>query len=222
MLLSSGGTYVPTADAVTSAQPLLHVSRACRDPFHGEPASRRSTSGPYLLSSHLRPRRAGSRGPASVVVSHGPAARPTGLFPVPLRHDRLRSTGENNFLSIGVSPVTLACFPVASSRVVSDRFLSTGVRPVRLALLRAGRSRLTCGRPCRLVSGPFLWAGSRPGAHAEALRFTPTRQGEHTVMLVLAYDRRMETTVYATAAVAGRPQVSHFSGRPSMLPPPGS
>ena len=41
-------------------------------------------------------------------------------------------------------------------------------------------------------------------------------------MLVLAYDRRMETTVYATAAVAGRPQVSHFSGRPSMLPPLGA
>ena len=32
----------------------------------------------------------------------------------------------------------------------------------------------------------------------------------------------METTVYATAAVDGRPQVSHFSGRPSMLPPLGA
>ena len=96
---------------------------------------------------------------------------------------------KNSFLSIGVRRVTLACFLVGSSRVLSDRFLSTGVRPVRLALLRAGRSRLTCGRPCRLVSGPFLWAGSRPGAHAEALRFTPTRQGEHTVTLVLAHDR---------------------------------
>ena len=46
----SGGTCVPTADAVTSAQPLLHVSPASRDHFHGEPASRGSTSGPYLLS----------------------------------------------------------------------------------------------------------------------------------------------------------------------------
>ena len=41
-------------------------------------------------------------------------------------------------------------------------------------------------------------------------------------MLVLPYDRRVETTVYATAAVAGRPQVSHCSGRPSMLPPLGA
>ena len=41
-------------------------------------------------------------------------------------------------------------------------------------------------------------------------------------MLVLAYDRRMETPVYATAAVAGRPQVSHGSSRPSMLPPLGA
>ena len=41
-------------------------------------------------------------------------------------------------------------------------------------------------------------------------------------MLVLAYDRRVETPVYATAAVAGRPQVSHCSGRPSMLPPLGA
>ena len=41
-------------------------------------------------------------------------------------------------------------------------------------------------------------------------------------MLVLAYDRRMETTVYATAAVAGRPQVSHCSGRPSILHPLGA
>ena len=29
----SGGTCVPTADAVTSAQPLLHVSPASRDHF---------------------------------------------------------------------------------------------------------------------------------------------------------------------------------------------
>ena len=49
----SGGSCVP--DAVPSAQPLLHVSPACRDPFHGEPASRISTSGSYLLSSPLRP-----------------------------------------------------------------------------------------------------------------------------------------------------------------------
>ena len=41
-------------------------------------------------------------------------------------------------------------------------------------------------------------------------------------MLVLAHDRRMETPLYATAAVAGRPQVCHCSSRPSMLPPLGA
>ena len=71
--------------------------------------------------------------PLPGVVSHGPAVRPTGLLPVPLRHDRLRSTGENNFLSIGVSPVTLACFPVGSTRVVSGRFLSHSFGPAPLA-----------------------------------------------------------------------------------------
>ena len=106
--------------------------------------------------------------------------------------------------------------------MVSDQFLSTGVRRAPLALFRSGPSRLTSGRSFRLVAGPFLLAGSRPGAPAEELRDIPTLQGEHTVMLVLAYDRRMKTTVYATAAVAGRPQVSHFSGRPSMLPPLGA
>ena len=106
--------------------------------------------------------------------------------------------------------------------MVSGRFRSTGVRRVPLALFRAGPSRLTSGRSSRLVAGPFLLAGSRPGAPAEELRYIPTRQGEHTVMLVLAYDRRMETPVYATAAVSGRPQVSHCSGRPSMLPPLGA
>ena len=121
---------------------------------------------------------------------------------------------KDRYLSIGVRRVTLACFPVGSSSVLSDRFLSTGIRPVRLALLRAGPSRLTCGRSCRLVSGPFLLAGSRPGAHAEELRFIPTRQVEHTVTLVLAYDRSMETPVHAPAAVARRPRVSHCTGRP--------
>ena len=106
--------------------------------------------------------------------------------------------------------------------MVSDRFLYTSVRRVPLALFRSGPSRLTSGRSFRLVAGPFLSAGSRPGAPAEELRYIPTRQGEHTVMLVLAYDRRMKTTMYATAAVAGRPQVCHFSGRPRMLLPLGA
>ena len=38
-------------------------------------------------------------------------------------------------------------------------------------------------------------------------------------MLVLAYDRRIETSVHATAALAGRPQVSHGRCRPSTLHP---
>ena len=106
--------------------------------------------------------------------------------------------------------------------MVSDQFLSTGVRRAPLSLFRSGPSRLTSGRSFRLVAGPFLLAGSRPGAPAEELRHIPTLQGEHTVILVLAYDRRMKTTVYATAAVAGRPHVSHFSGRPRMLLPLGA
>ena len=129
---------------------------------------------------------------------------------------------NDSFLSIGVRPVTLACFPVASSRVVSDRFLSTGARPVTLALFRAGPSRLTSGRSSRLVSGPFVLADSRPGAPADELRYIPTRQGEHTLMLVLAYDSSMETTVHATAAVPGRAQVNHCSGRHRMLYPVGA
>ena len=135
----SGGTCVPTADAVTSAQRLLHVSRACRDPFHGEPASRRSTSGPYLLSSHLRPRRAGSRGPASVVVSHGPAARPAVLLPVPMRRVCLRSAGLKLF--------ALDWCPSGHSRLLSRRILSHGVRPIPLYRCAAGSSRLVSVRP---------------------------------------------------------------------------
>ena len=132
----SGGTCVPTADAVTSAQPLLHVSPASRDPFHGEPASRGSTSGPYLLSSHLRPGRAASRGPASGVVSHGPAARPAVLLPVPMRHVCLRSAGLKLF--------ALDWCPSGHSRLLSRRILSHGVRPIRCP---AGSSRLVSVRP---------------------------------------------------------------------------
>ena len=102
--------------------------------------------------------------------------------------------------------------------MVSDRFLSTGARPVPLALFRAGPSRLTSGRSFRLVSGPFVLAASRPRAPAQELRYIPTRQGEHTLLLVLAYDRNMETTVHATAAVPGRAQVNHCSGRHRMYP----
>ena len=118
---------------------LLHVSPACRDPFHGEPASRRSTSGPYLLSSHLRPRRAGSRGPASVVVSHGHAARPTVRLPVPMRRVCLRSAGVELF--------ALDWCPSGHSRLLSRRILSHGVRPIPLYQCAAGSCRLVSIRP---------------------------------------------------------------------------
>ena len=135
----SGGTCVPTADAVTSAQPLLHVSPASRDHFHGEPASRGSTSGPYLLSSHLRPGRAASRGPASGVVSHGPAARPAVLLPVSVRHVGLRSAG--------LKLLALDWCPSGHSRLLSRRILSHGIRPIPLYQCPAGASRLVSLRP---------------------------------------------------------------------------
>ena len=126
-------------DAVTSAQPLLHVSPASRDPFHGEPASRGSTSGPYLLSSPLRPGIAASRGPASGVVSHGRAARPAVLLPVPLRHVCLRSAG--------FKPFALDWCPSGHSRLLSRRILSHGVRPIPLYQCAAGSCRLVSIRP---------------------------------------------------------------------------
>ena len=135
----AGGNCVPTADAVTSAQPLLHVSPASRNPSHGEPASRGSTSGPYLLSSHLRPRRAASRGPAPVVVSHGPAARPAVLLPVPMRRACLRSAGLKRF--------ALDWCPSGHSRLLSRRILSHGVRLIPLYRCAAGSSRIVSIRP---------------------------------------------------------------------------
>ena len=216
----SGGTCVPTADAVTSAQRLLHVSPACRDPFHGEPASRGSTSGPYLLSSHLRPGIPASRGPASGVVSHCPAGRPGVLLPAPLRHVCLRSAGLKQF--------ALDWCPSGHSRLLSRRILSRGVRPIPLHWCPAGSSRLASVRPlssdfrsfnstcCGPV--PLVWFPPRCTRRGVALYLDPrgraysnTRAGVH--------DRRMETTVYASTAVDGRPQVNHFSCRHSMLPP---
>ena len=134
--------------------------------------------------------------PLPGVVSHGPAARPAGLLPVPLRHDCLRSTGERQF--------PLDWCQSGHSRLLSSRIISRGVRPLPLAFFRAGPSRSTSGLSSRLVSGPFILASSRPGAPAEELGYIQTRQGEHTVILVLASDRSMETTVHATAAVPGR------------------
>ena len=125
-------------DAMTSAQALLHVSRASRDPFHGEPASRGSTSGPYLLSSPLRSGLAASRGPASGVVSHGAARCPAVLLPLPLRHVGLRSAGLKQF--------ALDWCPYGHSRLRSRRILSRGVRPVPLHRCPAGSSRFVSDR----------------------------------------------------------------------------
>ena len=196
------------------------MSPACWDPLHGGPASRGSISRdlPAVQAAASRDRCFKwhrFRGSWLTVLLPAPRAfsqPPCGMTV----SDELV---KDSFLSIGVRPVTPACFPVGSSRVVSDRFLSTGARPVPLALFRAGPSRLTSGRSFRLVSGPFVLAASRPRAPAEELRYIPTRQGEHTLLLVLAYDRNMETTVHATAAVPGRAQVNHCSGRHRMLYP---
>ena len=141
-------------DAVTSAQPLLHVSPASRDPFHGEPASRGSTSGPYLLSSPLRPGIAASRGPASGVVSHGRAARPAVLLPVPLRHVCLRSAG--------FKPFALDWCPSGHSRLISRRILSRGVRPFPVHRCPAGSSRLVSGRPLSIDLRSVISTCCRP------------------------------------------------------------
>ena len=140
--------------AVTSTQPLLHVSPASRDTFHGEPASRGSTSGPYLLSSHLRPGIPASRGPASGVVSHGPAARPAVLLPVPLRHVCLRSAGLKQF--------ALDWCPSGHSRLPSRRILSRGVRPIPLHWCPAGSSRLASVRPLSIDLGSVISTCCRP------------------------------------------------------------
>ena len=141
-------------DAVTSVQPLLHVSPASRDPFHGEPASRGSTSGPYLLSSPLRPGIAASRGPASGVVSHGRAARPAVLLPVPLRHVCLRSAGLKLF--------ALDWCPSGHSRLLSRRILSCGVRPFTLHRCPEGSSRLVSGRPLSIDLRSVISTCCRP------------------------------------------------------------
>ena len=148
----SGGSCVP--DAVPSAQPLLHVSPACRDPFHGEPASRISTSGSYLLSSPLRPGIAASRGPASGVVSHGPAACTAVLLPVPVRHVCLRSAGLKLF--------ALDWRPSGHSRLLSRRILSCGVRPFPLHRCPEGSSRLVSGRPLSIDLRSVISTCCRP------------------------------------------------------------
>ena len=115
--------------------------------------------GTSLLSRPLRPGIAASSGPASGVVSHGPAARPAVLLPVPLRHVCLRSAGLKQF--------PLDWCPSGHSRLIPRWILSRGVRPFPVHRCPAGSSRLVSRRPlsidvrlvistcCRPV--PFGW-----------------------------------------------------------------
>ena len=105
---------------------------------------------------------------------------------------------------IPVVPSIFNGCPAGSSRLVSGRPLSIDFRSVIS----------TCLRPV-----PLGW--SPPRCTRRRVAVYPHRQGENTVMLVLAYVRTMVTPVHATAAVAGRPRVSQCSGRPSMLYPVG-
>ena len=120
------------------AQPRLHVSPACWDPLHGGPTSRGSISRDLPAVQPAASRDRGFtwfpfRGSCLTVLLPAPRAfsqSPSGMTV----SDQLV---KNNFLSIGVSPVTLACFPVGSSRVVSGRFLSPSFGPAPLARLPA-------------------------------------------------------------------------------------
>ena len=140
-------------DAMTSAQALLHVSRASRDPFHGEPASRGSTSGPYLLSSPLRSGLAASRGPASGVVSHGAARCPAVLLPLPLRHVGLRLVSVRS-LSPAFPSDPFAWCPTGSSPPVSGGLLSLCFGPAPLDSLPVGHLDLLRARSSCLVPAP--------------------------------------------------------------------
>ena len=80
---------------------------------------------------------------------------------------------KNNFLSIGVSPVTLACFPVGSSRVVSGRFLSHSFVPAPLARSPACHLDLFPAHSFWLLPAPVhpqrSWGISRPGRESTQL-----------------------------------------------------
>ena len=215
----SGGSCVPRCSDFRTAPP------SCVPCFPGPSPQRAAVQGldfrAYLLSSPLRPGIAASRGPASGVVSHGRAARPAVLLPVPLRHVCLRSAG--------LKPFALGWCPSGHSHLLSRRILSRGVRPFPVHRCPAGSSRLVSGRPLSIDLRSVISTCCRPvplgcfppRCTAEQLRYIPSRQGEHTVMLVLAYDRRIETPVHAIAALAGRPHVRHCSGRHSMMSPWG-
>ena len=101
------------------------MSPACWDPLHGSPTSRGSISRDLPAVQPAASRDRGFtwfpfRGSCLTVLLSAPRAfsqSPCGMTV----SDQLV---KDNFLSIGVSPVTLACFPVGSTRVVSGRFLS--------------------------------------------------------------------------------------------------
>ena len=116
------------------AQPRIHVSPACWDPLHGGPTSRGSIPRDLPAVQPAASRDRGFtwfpfRGSCLTVLLSAPRAfsqSPCGMTV----SDQLV---KDNFLSIGVSPVTLACFPVGSTRVVSGRFLSHSFGPAPLA-----------------------------------------------------------------------------------------
>ena len=80
---------------------------------------------------------------------------------------------KDNFLSIGVSPVTLACFPVGSTRVVSGRFLSHSFVPAPLARSPACHLDLFPAHSFWLLPAPVhpqrSWGISRPGRESTQL-----------------------------------------------------
>ena len=115
-----------------------------------------------LLYSPLRPGIAASRGPASEGRVSRSCCSLRGHSPSPSAAWLSDQLDIDSFLSIGVRPVTLACFPVGSSRVVADRFLSTRVRPCLLALFRAGPSRLTSAVHLDLFPARFSWLVPAP------------------------------------------------------------
>ena len=143
-------------------------------PLHGCPTSRGSISRdlPAVQPAASRGRGFTSfpcRGSCLTVLLSAPRAfsqSPSGMTV----SDQLV---KNNFLSIGVSPVTLACFPVGSTRVVSGRFLSHSFGPAPLARSPACHLDLFPAHSFWLLPAPVhpqrSWGISRPGRESTQL-----------------------------------------------------
>ena len=156
------------------AQPRLHVSPACWDHLHGGPTSRGSIARDFPAVQPDASRDRGFtwfpfRGSCLTVLLPAPRAfsqSPSGMTV----SDQLV---KNNFLSIGVSPVTLACFPVGSTRVVSGRFLSHSFVPAPLARSPACHLDLFPAHSFWLLPAPVhpqrSWGISRPGRESTQL-----------------------------------------------------